>query len=79
MFHFAFVTDFSYVVDGEGYITIHPTELQKLVDYPQVAEEILHFVNDFAVKGTEYAVYVDIRKNKFGRVRVTDRVVYPQV
>lgn len=70
---FRYVTEFSYIVNKEKTIVIHNAELQKLADYPQIAEEILHFVSDIAVDGTDYTVYVDVEKNKFGFVRITNR------
>jgi len=80
MFAFAYVTEFSYTVDANETIAIAKPELEKMMDCPdEIAQEIYHFINDIAVKGTEYAVYVDIYKNKFGRVRITNRTVYPLV
>lgn len=76
---FAYVTDFEYDVEADGTIRIGNSDLEKLVDFPALAQEIYHFVSDVAVRGTEYHIYLDVEKTKFGRVRVNTRTVCPQV
>lgn len=70
MFAFRHVTEFSYDVDTDHTISIAKSELKKLEDYPSIIEAIYHFVNDVAVNGTAYTVYIDVEKNKLGRVRL---------
>lgn len=79
MFGFAYKFDFSYTVDENEIISIASSEFTKLMDTPEIAQAIHHFVDEIAVKGTAYAIYFDVEKNKFGRTRITNQTVYPQV
>lgn len=78
MFNYTHVTDFEYEVDEIGIVSISTENVAKMVEFPALAEEIYHFVSDFAVKGTAYRVTLNIVKNVV-RVKVDDRTVYPLV
>lgn len=78
MFTYTHVTEFEYEVEGDGSIRVPKEHVEKLAEYPALAEEILHFVSDFAVPGTAYRVFLDVVQNFFG-VRAGDRTVFPQV
>ena len=76
MFAFRYMTEFSYDVDADQTISIAKSELKKLEDHPSIIEAVFHFVNDVAAKGTAYTVYIDVEKNKLGRVRLSNRTVF---
>lgn len=78
MFNYTKVTEFVYEVEADGSIRVPNEHVEKLAEYPALAEEILHFVNDFAVFGTAYRVFLDVVQNFFG-VRAGDRTVFPLV
>jgi hypothetical protein len=78
MFNYTHVTDFEYSVETNGDISVPNEHVEKLVEFPALAEEIYHFVSDIAVSGTAYRVYLEIVRNVI-RVKVDNRTVFPQV
>lgn len=76
MFNHTYLTEFDYEVNGDGSVLVHNNNVEKLKDFPELVEEILHFVNDFAITGTSYHVYVDVVKNVFGKIRIEERTIF---